>query len=272
MRLVDYPDSDDDDDDENDEPKTLPPLPAAFRHLYSSTVRTSTQDDPALHGGRKRVTPHVVGNWPTHVYLDWNPTPKEYKLLSDVLGEIRKTSSASQNDVQSLLENDLGVQLPLHISLSRPLALKTDQKDEFVSKLEKAIDKASVRPFEVQPLELVWHPNEHRTRCFLVLRLQRPAGDELKTLLETCNGLAKSLDQPLLYAERHKEDSDAFHISIAWSLKHQGRTSSDAGPAPQNVSAESLERLKALRVGFSDVKVRIGQDVSSAALRSARKG
>ena len=83
MGLVEYSDSSTDSEPEEPLPpkkklrtsndavkQTLPALPTAFHDLYASSIRVSVRDDPNLHGGRKRVIPHVEGNWPTHIYLE----------------------------------------------------------------------------------------------------------------------------------------------------------------------------------------------------------
>lgn len=51
----------------------VPAPPASFYSLYATNVRTTTADDPALHGGRKRQVAHKEGNWPTHIYLECMP-------------------------------------------------------------------------------------------------------------------------------------------------------------------------------------------------------
>ncbi|TID16368.1 hypothetical protein E6O75_ATG11486 [Venturia nashicola] len=269
---------------------SLPPLPAAFHDLYSSNARTSTTDNPALHRGRKRQIPHVQGNWPSHVYLEWHPTASETSLLDSLITKAAGALGASSG-VHSLLVSDLSAPLPLHISLSRSLVLKTAQRDEFLQRATANLEDAKVLPFTVEYSKLEWYPNHDRTRWFLSLSVAAPKQNELNKLLGACNQAAASMQQPKLYVPNEDEEipertskkqktsdsvndekatstnspsipdcSDFFHISLAWSL------------SPQKLNQEVLSSgasesaLKDLNTTFDVVKVKIGNVVTPISL------
>ncbi|RYF44421.1 MAG: hypothetical protein EOO38_17945, partial [Cytophagaceae bacterium] len=149
------------------------------------------------------------------------------------------------------------------------------------------VSGSGVKSFTTRLEQLQWHPNEDRTRWFLVLRVA-DSNDELMKLLRACNSVADMYDQPRLYEEdkagqsKHKQgvqvnqeqESQAakkFHVSIAWSLQRP----SESGVANAGKSigdgADLPSSVRSLSVGFGEVKVRIGQDVTSLSLDRKRR-
>ena len=268
--------------------EALPPLPPAFHDLYASTVRPSPVDDPSLHQGRRRQIPHVAGNWPSHVYVEWHPAGDAHTLLRSLLSGLEAELLDLDQTIKlsTFLTSDLGAALPLHVSLSRPFVLRTEEKDVFLEQLRESVRGCGVAPFELRCAELAWHRSPDSNRSFLVLRVRSSSATtttnnepdnekvsqnrELTTLLDRCNKLVASYGQPTLYQQKSETEGgstrDAFHISIAWSF---------AEP-----TAELKERTAAVfaRDGLQDavreipvvvdaIKVKIGNVVTNIPLK-----
>jgi hypothetical protein len=72
------------------------------------------------------------------------PEKGELSLLADVIAQCGYLPDENAPTVHSLLHSDLGAQLPLHISLSRPVVLRTEQRVSFNEALQKAIHDSHV--------------------------------------------------------------------------------------------------------------------------------
>ncbi|KAI0178777.1 U6 snRNA phosphodiesterase Usb1 [Hypoxylon sp. FL1284] len=284
----------------------LPPLPAAFHNLYASTVRVSTADDPALHQGRKRVNPHKVGSWPSHLYIEWHPTAAEHATLSKLVAALRAELSLP-SPLDSFLTSDLGAPQPLHVSLSRPVVLGTAQRDSFLKKLGGCIARASVSSFALAPRALAWHRSSESARSFLVLRVcsageeagttaitasskssasrrAAPRGGrnpELSKLLAQCNAAVEEEGQPALYAyldgSNDNDDQnqngggggvdDAFHISIAWTF---AEPTAEVRQRTERVFCGDgggvRDEVLTMRVPVDGVKAKIGNAVTHISL------
>ncbi|PGH03367.1 hypothetical protein GX51_04098 [Blastomyces parvus] len=264
---------------------TLPPLPSEFLDLYATNSRISVQDDPSLHDGRKRAMPHVAGNWPTHIYLEWYPAATELAILEDV---IARCGQKLQNGLQvhGLLYSDLGAQAPLHISLSRPVVLVTEDRQPFRDLLKDALRESDIRPFHVKAAGLDWVSNFEKTRWFLVLRVMKPVNNELNCLLAISNRSLAAFQQPPLYQTPASENaqgkkrntekspkqrsstssvavvdySDNFHISIAWSLTEPSREDKE------RIASLELGKVKENEIPFGSVKLKIGNIVHNLEL------
>ncbi|OAR00605.1 hypothetical protein LLEC1_06440 [Akanthomyces lecanii] len=200
------------------QPSSMPPLPSEFHDLYAATVRQSTVDDPSLHQGRKRQVPHILGQWPSHVYIEWRPSHKQHAALTRLLDRVEETLDG-EIELHQFMTSDLGAPLPLHVSLSRPLSLPTADKDDFLRHMSASLGSGTVRPFAVRPRCLAWFTSPDSNRSFLVLGVATVDDEQdngaLMELLRKSNAAAAQFGQPLLYQTRDDDTArTAFHVKI----------------------------------------------------------
>ena len=71
--------------------------------------------------------------------------------------------------------------------------------------------------------------------------------------------------------ERMSQAAKKFHLSIAWSLQRPPESGVTNAGKSFGDSTDLPSAVRNLSVGFSEVKVRIGQDVTSLSLDQKRR-
>ncbi|KAF9075746.1 U6 snRNA phosphodiesterase Usb1 [Rhodocollybia butyracea] len=226
LALVSYSSSEEETDADNLQASTVKKkkkLPS----LSSSLIVQTPKDDPSLHQGRIRTTPHVEGQWASHVYVSIKVEKHSpmYKLVLDAIHTAKELEPALHDFKQDFS----GRYLELHISLSRPIFLRTHQKDDLKRTVRSLAEKSSC--FKVSFTTFSALTNDEQTRTFLSLDVGS-GHSELQLLSNGLLPFLSNLRQKEYYAIPH------FHASIAWALLDTNTTNVATPEEEQRSQAE----------------------------------
>lgn len=168
----------------------------------------------------------------------------------------------------------------------------------FAPHLITARHVTNISSFDITFSRLDWVPNFEGTRWFLVLRLNVPDSNGLNRLLHACNKVVQEHGQPPLYTKTIEKNpqpmesfknaskvsrpfgsdvegnsmqdvsddvSDAFHISIAWTLEPP---SLDLLKATESTAKDQFQDVKKMLVKVEEVKAKVGNVVTNICLQN----
>ncbi|KAF2234995.1 hypothetical protein EV356DRAFT_532277 [Viridothelium virens] len=225
-----------------------------FHDMYTVEPRFSAFDDPSLHSGMKRANPHIVGNWPSFVYLEWFLHQNQSEAISTLLLKLKSTfasgpwsgtASYRSDAIKPLFVDTLdhfATPRSLHISLSSTLNIKSEQRGDFDGRMRSAL---KAEPFLLRFTGVRWVSNQLGTRWFLVLTCQED--ESLKKLLDGASSVADYYGQELLYQNSNE-------------VKQEGQKSTDSKSAFAKVEtggscvdqADESQEQSSLWVSVSD--------------------
>lgn len=161
---------------------------------------------------------------------------------------------------------------------------------------------ADLFSFDITFSSLDWVANFENTRWFLVIRLRKPSRDGLNRLLHISNTVVQEYGQPPLYkrslpaanhievskgsseSSKHRDkriipgsappdhswspaedDTDAFHISIAWTLRAPSQELLDMTASAVSSHLKDMSRVS---IRISEIKAKVGNAVTNLPLRT----
>ncbi|GAA5828266.1 hypothetical protein JCM5353_003978 [Sporobolomyces roseus] len=247
----------------NEPPKKKRRLPT-LDDSFSSDLRPT--DSPALHQGRKRAHPHVQGQWAAHVYLELELDSALRRLLKKAVDA--SSESFASEDIHFLFDppplNTEGRRSDdslstLHISLSRPLYIQTNQKVDLRASVAKVAN--SIVGFSSRYASFGMLENDEKNRRFLAIEIGQ-GYEQLKNLVRKLDVELDQMRLPTYY------ENPRFHTSIAW-------TSIPRPDARLPFEEDDLAKLDAsfgqrLRQGepwVGSIAIKIGQDIHRYTLK-----
>ncbi|KAF7296496.1 hypothetical protein HMN09_01056300 [Mycena chlorophos] len=241
--LVSYSSSDSESEQEVAPP---PPKKRKLPALGSTLSGPIHIDDPSKHQGRTRTTPHVDGQFATHVYarVALASGSSLGRLVSEIL-------DAAKRDAEGLHAFD-----ELHISMSRPVFLRAHQREEMRNAVKRVAGGYS--PFTLSFAQISALANDEGTRLFLVLEI----GAGHNELASLTNALSPTL---LQFRQKEYYAFPRFHASIGWALPSAEPPGLDGVFPPSVIDALNTAfgarlRSAASRCDVETLEVKIGKD------------
>ncbi|KAH8824805.1 hypothetical protein DL96DRAFT_1670223 [Flagelloscypha sp. PMI_526] len=218
--LVDYSSSEDE-----TTPSTLPPAKKNCPTLSTSFIGEQHKDNPALHQGRIRTTPHVEGQFIAHVYIPVTVDlgSKPHAFTQEVVPSLHSFWE-SEDTKEQISRREL------HISLSRPIHIRAHQREALKTAVKRLASRQ--RSFDVSFAAFATLTNDEATRAFLALEVG--AGHE--DLVEITSALRSTLEtlrQKVYYS------NPRFHASFAWALLDGARAQQTLTPRDDSGDSET---------------------------------
>ncbi len=207
MPLVDYSESETDSSPGSGTESETGDGPSIPSLVLDSFIVGPRMDDPVFHDGRTRTQEHMEGTWPSHLYVEWRPTHIQIAALQSIVADIGEQTGVV---VHSLVENRLKVAMPLHISLSSTVYIRTEDRHRFIEDNRRLVGEWMDQLGATHHLTVhlagrveTWS-NDDRTRHFVTL----PVSERWQCIF---NRLRQSSSGAGLSAEH------VFHVSIGWA-------------------------------------------------------
>ncbi|KAJ1980178.1 poly(U)-specific 3'-to-5' RNA exonuclease [Dimargaris cristalligena] len=246
-------------------------LPSTFLALFPD--KRARRDNPADHQDRVRTTPHVEGNWATHVYIEVQPDDNCADFIERLVSQAQLQAQGplvtnSLPPPTNRPDNPSPPSPPpsYHISLCRPAFLKVFQIEPFVTHLRRLLQpQMSTFAFDFSFNAIDYLVNDEQTRSFLILEVGLGHAD-LEHLVRTrVDPVMRAFRQPAYY------DEPRFHISVAsvndptaiddgliQTLKGNSGGSSKPGGFETELLSEAAQPQSGFVFRAESVKCRIG--------------